>query len=167
MQRSYTWIRYKEEGSWDTPMKSIWGQLSFTYFKQLKGRHWWSLGLMTFMAVLYKCCNVLNADLLNKHSMFIFVPLYTHNILQNRCYQSILQRRKPGLQKIQLHIRYKLPRIEVTSTGAKLLNVPLLIPRPVILWGGAILCVAGCWAASLALTYLPDASSIPTLNWNS
>lgn len=58
--------------SWDAPVKSIWGQLSFlglqTTPRKARG---WLLGPTTFTSVLYKCCDVLNMDV---HSDFYLYP---------------------------------------------------------------------------------------------
>lgn len=148
------WMRYKEEGCWNTPNEKHLGTVVFhipsdTSKEGIGGRWAWQLSrLSSTNAAMYWTLTYWTSTACSD------LYLYT---LTTPCrigaISPILQRRKPGLQKIQLHIQCKLPRTEVTLTGAKLLNVAFLTPRLVILWGGAILCIVGYWAASLALTY--------------
>lgn len=128
-------MRDKEAGSWDAPVKSIWGQLSFlglrTTPRKARG---WSLGPTTFTAVLYKCCDVLNTDVRSD-----FLPLPIHSTLQNRCSQLHITEGNPGLRKVGLHTQCKPSNRSHSRWSRAFFTWHCGYPGPVILCGGAVL----------------------------
>lgn len=112
----------------------------------------WSVARKTFTAVFYKCCNLLDADFLNRYSKLGFLLLHIQNTLQDRCHQPQPMGSRLGSERWG-HTQNVTPQTENTPEQGFLTWVPLVPGAWPFSEVGAIPATVGCPVPSLASTH--------------